>query len=348
MTTVDAKITRPIENVQTLVDRIIRRIKVHRTCEGFTDAQMYLVLDEIEPPVVIFGDTHGQLNDLLRFADIVGEPPGTQWLLLGDYIDRCKKGLEVIMLLLCFKIKYPSRVNMLRGNHECQKTNRIYGFYTEMKLKRTTAMWLRFNKLFNELPLCATVSRRQLCMHGGISQHIKDWNSLTELKKPHSIQECDDGIALDLLWADPTNDACEFRFNANRCTSVIFGDTAIKDFCKRLGISMIVRAHEAVQEGHQMMPGNRLCTLFSAPNYCGNDGNCASVMHVSPTFKLGFTTLKPRIETSTVPSELLKKLRSETEAKSPNPQPVRRLLEPPSSPKSAEFTNSNPVTPTKK
>ncbi|GMS80853.1 hypothetical protein PENTCL1PPCAC_3028, partial [Pristionchus entomophagus] len=339
-----SKIARSTEKVHTLVDRIIKRIKMQHTCEGFTDAQMYQVLDEahrvlaplpamieIEPPLVIFGDTHGQLNDLLRFADIVGEPPGTQWLLLGDYIDRCKKGLEVIMLLLCFKIKYPSRIHLLRGNHECQKTNRIYGFYNEMKMKRTTSMWLRFNKLFNELPLCAAVSRRLLCMHGGISQHIKDWSSLTELKKPKTIAECDEGIALDLLWADPTNDSCDFRFNANRCTSVIFGDLAIKDFCKKLGISMIVRAHEAVQEGHLIQQGAQLVTLFSAPNYCGNDGNSASVMHVSPNFKLSFTTLKPRIETSTVPAELLKKLRSETEARSPNPQPVRRytISEPP-------------------
>ncbi|GMR43973.1 hypothetical protein PMAYCL1PPCAC_14168, partial [Pristionchus mayeri] len=225
------------------------------------------------------------------------------------------------MLLLCFKIKYPSRVDLLRGNHECQKTNRIYGFYTEMKTKRTVAMWVRFNKLFNEIPLCAAVSRRMLCMHGGISQHITDWKSLAELKKPHSIQECDDGIALDLLWADPTNDCCEFRFNVNRCTSVIFGDAAIKDLCKRLGISMIVRAHEAVQEGHQMMPGGRLCTLFSAPNYCGNDSNSASVMHVSPSFEISFTTLKPRINPENVAADVLKRLKAETEAKSPNPQP---------------------------
>ncbi|GMT31348.1 hypothetical protein PFISCL1PPCAC_22645 [Pristionchus fissidentatus] len=329
--------SRPNENVLTLVDRIIRRIKVHKTCEGFTDAQLYYVLDEahrvleplpamidIEPPVIIFGDVHGQLNDLLRFADIVGEPPGAQWLLLGDYIDRCKKGLEVIMLLLCLKIKHPTRVHMLRGNHECQKTNRIYGFYAEMKMKRCVPMWLRFNKLFNELPLCAAVSRRQLCMHGGISQSIQTWQSLLDLKKPHSIAECDEGIALDLLWADPTNESCDFKFNQNRCTSVVFGDQALKDICRKLGISMVVRAHEAVAEGHSMQPSNRLCTLFSAPNYCGNDGNSASVMHVSPAFKLSFTTLKPRLNESAVAPEILQKLKSYSEVKSPNQQPVRR------------------------
>uniref|UniRef100_A0A915CMA4 Serine/threonine specific protein phosphatases domain-containing protein n=1 Tax=Ditylenchus dipsaci TaxID=166011 RepID=A0A915CMA4_9BILA len=62
---------------------------------------------------------------------LVGTPPKTRFLFLGDYVDRCNKGVEVSLLLLCYKMRFPGCVDLLRGNHECAKMNRIYGFYSE-------------------------------------------------------------------------------------------------------------------------------------------------------------------------------------------------------------------------
>ena len=119
---------------------------------------------EVEAPVQIVGDIHGQYHDLLRLLDHVGYPPDTNYLFLGDYVDRGKNGLECIALLLCYKIKYaacvsrsgphglaacsayvfrtshacvckryPEKFHLLRGNHESAPINRIYGFYDECK-----------------------------------------------------------------------------------------------------------------------------------------------------------------------------------------------------------------------
>ena len=133
-------------------------------------------------PVVIFGDTHGQFADLLRFIGKVGAPPKNHLLFLGDYCDRGRKSLEILLLLFCYKLLHPSHVQILRGNHECTKMNRIYGFYEECRRNYDIQMWKKFQVIFNEMPLCCLVAGRIICMHGGISPDIKGMETLYKLK----------------------------------------------------------------------------------------------------------------------------------------------------------------------
>uniref|UniRef100_A0A915PE19 Serine/threonine-protein phosphatase n=1 Tax=Setaria digitata TaxID=48799 RepID=A0A915PE19_9BILA len=305
--------------------------------DGFSDYQLIAIIDAVckilEPigclvklsaPVIIFGDIHGQFGDLIRYLKIVGTPPEQNFLFLGDYVDRCKKGLEVVMLLFCFKVKYPDKVNLLRGNHECTKMNRTYGFYQECKRLRTTSVWKSFQKAFNELPLCANVSNRLVCMHGGISPLIHGWHSLRNLKKPRSQMDCDSGLALDLMWSDPDTDPCAKGFTPNkvRNASWMFGQDMIKECITALNVDMIVRAHEVVKNGYHIDCDGKICTIFSAPNYCGTDGNCGSIMRITNDLKISFITLKPKIDLQKLDAEKLAEIKKQNRSnavKSPNP-----------------------------
>ena len=91
------------------------------------------MLIKLEAPLRVYGDIHGQYYDLLRIFEHCGFPGEFNYLFLGDYVDRGKQSLETICLLLAYKIKYPLKIHLLRGNHESSVTNRIYGFYDECK-----------------------------------------------------------------------------------------------------------------------------------------------------------------------------------------------------------------------
>ncbi|MCP3667180.1 MAG: hypothetical protein GY696_32590 [Gammaproteobacteria bacterium] len=72
-------------------------------------------------PMIVVGDVHGQFADLQRIFNILEPPPVSNYVFLGDYVDRGRNSLECIMLLLAYKIRHPKRIILLRGNHECAK-----------------------------------------------------------------------------------------------------------------------------------------------------------------------------------------------------------------------------------
>ncbi|XP_038702243.1 serine/threonine-protein phosphatase PP1-like isoform X2 [Tripterygium wilfordii] len=196
---------------------------------------------ELEAPIKICGDVHGQYSDLLKLLESGGFPPRANYLFLGDYVDRGKQSLETICLLLAYKIKYPENFFLLRGNHECASVNRIYGFYDECKRRFNVRLWRIFTDCFNCLPVAALVDGKILCMHGGISPDLRNLDQIRNLQRPTDVP--DSGLLCDLLWSDPSNDIQGWGAN-DRGVSYTFGADRVIEFLKKHDIDLIVRAHQ--------------------------------------------------------------------------------------------------------
>ncbi|KAG7239706.1 hypothetical protein INR49_028642 [Caranx melampygus] len=229
------------------------------------------ILLELEAPLKICGDIHGQYTDLLRLFEYGGFPPEANYLFLGDYVDRGKQSLETICLLLAYKIKYPENFFLLRGNHECASINRIYGFYDECKLKnmlvflyiihlevlsfafnkRETCkrrfnikLWKTFTDCFNCLPIAAIIDEKIFCCHGGLSPDLQSMEQIRRIMRPTDVP--DTGLLCDLLWSDPDKDVQGWGEN-DRGVSFTFGADVVSKFLNRHDLDLICRAHQILK-----------------------------------------------------------------------------------------------------
>jgi len=243
----------------------------------------------VKAPVRIVGDIHGQYRDLLRIFEYNGFPPASDYLFLGDYVDRGPCGLEVIMLLLCYKIKYPRNFNMIRGNHECASICRLYGFYDEAKKRYNVRIWKLFTDVFNCLPFAAIVGEKIFCVHGGLSPELKDLSQIENIRRPTEVP--DYGLMCDFVWSDPSHECLEWA-DSDRGVSYIFGAKVVDEFVKKFGFELVVRAHQVVQKGYEFFAKRQLVTIFSAPNYCGEFDNAGAVLAVDENLLCSFQVLQ--------------------------------------------------------
>jgi serine/threonine-protein phosphatase PP1 catalytic subunit len=245
---------------------------------------------ELEAPLKICGDVHGQYSDLLRLFEYGGFPPEANYLFLGDYVDRGKQGLEVICLLLAYKVKYPENFFLLRGNHECNSISRIYGFYDECKRRYNIKLWRVFCDVFNCLPFAAIVDEKIFCIHGGPSPELKDLQQIVQIKRPTDIPDM--GMLCDFLWSDPDADLQGWGEN-DRGVSYTYGTDVVADFLAKFDFDLVVRAHQVVENGYEFFGKRQLVTVFSAPNYCGEFDNAGAMMTVDENLMCSFQILKP-------------------------------------------------------
>jgi len=122
--TLDSNIDRQIEQLYQC--KPLSEQEVRELCEK---AKEILKKDSnvhpVRAPVTVCGDIHGQFWDLLELFRMGGSCPNTNYLFMGDYVDRGYYSVETVTLLVALKVRYPDRITILRGNHESRQITQV-------------------------------------------------------------------------------------------------------------------------------------------------------------------------------------------------------------------------------
>jgi serine/threonine-protein phosphatase 2B catalytic subunit len=243
---------------------------------------------EMDAPITVCGDVHGQYYDLMKLFEVGGDPAETRYLFLGDYVDRGYFSIECVLYLWCLKIHYPKTLWLLRGNHECRHLTDYFTFKLECKHKYSEAVYEACMDSFCSLPLAAVMNKQFLCIHGGLSPEL---HTLDDIRNIDRFREPpNQGLMCDILWADPLEDFGQektsdyFLHNHVRGCSYFFSYPAACNFLEKNNLLSVIRAHEAQDSGYRMYRKTRttgfpsVMTIFSAPNYLDVYNNKAAVL----------------------------------------------------------------------
>ncbi|CAG7823996.1 unnamed protein product, partial [Allacma fusca] len=253
--------------------------------------------------ITICGDLHGKLDDLLVILYKNGLPsPENPYVFNGDYVDRGKRSIEILLILLSCFVLSPDSVYLNRGNHEDHIMNLRYGFIREVKLKYKVFAGRILNlvdQVYRSLPLGSIIDGRVLIVHGGISEQTDlrlleqvDRHKYVSILRPPVVETLDEEgrvtqlsdlyssnhscsewrQVLDILWSDPQNgNGCSP--NTFRGGGSYFGVDVTERVLHRHGLQLLIRSHECKPDGYEFTHNNKCLTVFSASNYYEEGSN---------------------------------------------------------------------------
>uniref|UniRef100_A0A8D0EC95 Serine/threonine-protein phosphatase n=1 Tax=Salvator merianae TaxID=96440 RepID=A0A8D0EC95_SALMN len=269
--------------------------------------------------ITICGDLHGKLDDLLLIFYKNGLPSeANPYIFNGDFVDRGKNSMEILIILFAFFLVYPNHLHLNRGNHEDHIMNLRYGFTKEVMKKYRSygkAILNLLQDIYSWLPLATIIDNKVLIVHGGISDstdlkflnlfqrnkvkyHLDDQpnrnisGSLLDVQylttyrvtTPHTSSELtakEWKQVVDILWSDPKhqNGCTPNKIRGGGC---YFGPDVTARLLERYNLKMLIRSHECKQEGYEICHNGKVITVFSASNYYEDGSNRGAYIKLNP------------------------------------------------------------------
>ena len=230
----------------------------------------------------ICGDIHGQFYDLKELFKVGGDVPDTNYLFMGDFVDRGFYSVETFLLLLALKVRYPDRITLIRGNHESRQITQVYGFYDEVRRRHCARPPSRLCPPSHRRvrSICLLHSHRPIRISAHTSQCLRKYgsvnvwrycteifdylslssiiedkifcvhgglspsiNTLDQIRVIDRKQEVPhDGAMCDLMWSDPED--IDGWGLSPRGAGYLFGGDVVQQFNQTNSIELIARAHQ--------------------------------------------------------------------------------------------------------
>ncbi|XP_017267592.1 serine/threonine-protein phosphatase with EF-hands 2 [Kryptolebias marmoratus] len=207
--------------------------------------------------ITICGDLHGQLEDLLLIFYKNGVPSLERpYVFNGDFVDRGKDSIEILLILFSFLLVYPCDVYLNRGNHEDHLINLRYGFTKEVLTKykiHGKRILKLLQKIFSWLPLATVIDQKVLVLHGGISDttdlsvlpRVDRHNYISALRPPKKRNNSSAGVSVDTDTEDYVwNNSRIYQRRASfSCPKPLgprdcFQNRSLQDFSGRIKVKM--------------------------------------------------------------------------------------------------------------
>lgn len=266
---------------------------IEKANHGRTGASMYFFNKNI--PYYIVGDIHSDTKSILRllykmdFMNRVLNNEDFSIVFLGDYVDRGACHLKTIELILILKYLFPRNIFLLKGNHDggellenatyklCVGRNSnttdndyfvAYVYNMLQENNRSFSLLKGYLDFFDNLPTKAFILSGKeilLCTHGGIPRPIDNnfnyINVLSDLTDHSLVDDIGRTIVHNMLWSDPSEEKIEelvqkgrFKFDLNH----------FNDFVSKIGITKLIRGHQAFEEGYKEFFNGALISIFSS------------------------------------------------------------------------------------
>ncbi|XP_073492095.1 serine/threonine-protein phosphatase 4 catalytic subunit isoform X1 [Aquarana catesbeiana] len=293
----------------TEISDLDRQIEQLRRCELIKESEVKALcakareilveesnVQRVDSPVTVCGDIHGQFYDLKELFRVGGDVPETNYLFMGDFVDRGFYSVETFLLLLALKVRYPDRITLIRGNHESRQITQVYGFYDECLRKYgSVTVWRYCTEIFDYLSLSAIIDGKIFCVHGGLSPSIQTLDQIRTIDRKQEVPH--DGPMCDLLWSDQKVSVLQPYFSLPlvwKCMCII-----LLSFISR---NYLIYCDSSVAKlfAFSSVAGFNNATIYSKPNvqYVGKtfykilEGVCGNILASEPKDHLSGTDVE--------------------------------------------------------
>ncbi|MCH8907681.1 MAG: serine/threonine protein phosphatase, partial [Candidatus Heimdallarchaeota archaeon] len=219
--------------------------------------------------ILAVGDVHGDLNSVNFAWNLQEELNIDQITFMGDFIDRGAKQIETLNRLCELLIQEPTKVILLRGNHEDLSVCSRYGFRQRIKDHAMLDLWELIGQVFASLPIFLHQENFAMYVHGGISEFEYGGFDFTQITKSGVMVE-NNLSTLQSLWNDPieaytirSDSKVEFSNSPRGAGVKCYSKVAVKAALDKYNLKYLIRAHIVLQTGFKWY-NQYVLSLFSA------------------------------------------------------------------------------------